>query len=327
MSRPALLALTTLLAAALAITPAAAAAQAAAAPLSIATDQGGDVYRFRVGEIRVTALSDGTVPQDLHQLLQRTTPARIDALLERNFQSNPVEASINAYLIELPERKVLIDTGSGELFGPGAGGKLVASLARAGTAPDKITDVLITHVHSDHAGGLVRGGQRVFMNAIVHVAKADLDFFADRSNAERTRYDVQYFDIAATTMKPYLDAGKVRPFAKDGPILPSITATLHPGHTPGSAFFTLESKGDRIVFVGDIVHSAAVQFPEVATAIVYDQDADRAASVRASAFTDFAHGRALIAAPHMPFPGIGRVRAEGRGFAWVPVTYVNRAGN
>ena len=99
MSRSALPALTTLLAAALAITPAAAVAQTTPAPLSIATDQGGDVYRFRVGEIRVTALSDGTVPQDLHQLLQRTTPARIDALLERNFQSNPVEASINAYLV------------------------------------------------------------------------------------------------------------------------------------------------------------------------------------------------------------------------------------
>jgi glyoxylase-like metal-dependent hydrolase (beta-lactamase superfamily II) len=308
------------------MTSVAAFAQATAAPISSATDQGGDVYRFPVGEIRVTALSDGTVPQDLHQLLKRITQARIDALLDRNFQSNPVEASINAYLIELPGRTVLVDTGSGELFLPGAGGKLLASLARLGTSPDKITDVLITHVHSDHAGGLVRGGQRVFMNAIIHVAKADLDFFADRSNAERTHYDAQYFDIAATTMKPYLDAGKVRPFVTDAPILPGITATLHPGHTPGSAFFTLESKGDRIVFVGDIVHSAAVQFPEVATTIAYDQDADQAASVRASAFTNFARGRELIAAPHMPYPGIGRVRVEGQGFAWVPVTYVNRAG-
>lgn len=327
MNRPALLATTALLLAALAMTPVAAVTQATAAPTATTTDQGSDVYAFRVGEIRVTALSDGTVPMDLHKLLQRTTPGRIDALLQRNFQSNPVEASINAYLIEFPGRTVLVDTGSGELFGPATGGKLVASLARVGTTPDKITDVLITHVHSDHAGGLVRGGQRVFTNATVHVAKADLDFFADRSNAERTHYDAQYFDIAATTMKPYLDAGKVQPFTKDGPILPGITATLHPGHTPGSAFFTLESKGDRIVFVGDIVHSAAVQFPDVATTIAYDQDADRAASARASAFMDFARSQALVAAPHMPFPGIGRVRAEGQGFAWVPVTYVNRAGN
>jgi len=327
MIRSGLLAFTTLFVVAFSMTPASVLAQSTAPPATITSDQGGDVYRFRVGDIRVTALSDGTVPQDLHQLLQRTTPERIDALLERNFQSNPVEASINVYLIELPGRAVLVDTGSGELFGPGVGGKLIASLGNAGTTPDKITDVLITHVHSDHSGGLVRAGKRVFMNATVHVGKPDVDFFADRTNSERTHYDVQYFDVAATTMKPYLDAGKVRTFANDGPILPGITATLHPGHTPGSAFFTLESRGDRVVFVGDIIHSAAVQFPEVATTITYDQDAGRAAAVRSSAFAEFARERTLIAAPHLPFPGVGRVRTEGQGFSWVPVTYVNRASN
>lgn len=327
MSRSAFFAFSTLLAAALSMTPAAAAAQAAAAPISSATDQGGDAYRFLVGGVRVTALSDGTVPQDLHKLLKGMTPARIDELLKRNFEANPVEVSINVYLIELPGRTVLVDTGSGELFGPAAGGKLVASLANIGMTPDKITDILITHVHSDHSGGLVRAGQSLFQNATVHVAKADLDFFADRSNAEKTRYDMQFFDVAEKTLKPSLDAGKVQPFAKNGEILPGITATLHPGHTPGSAFFTFESKGERIVFVGDLVHSAAVQFPEVATTIVYDQDAGRAASTRVGAFKEFAKGRTLVAAPHMPFPGVGRVRAEGRGFAWVPVTYVNRAGN
>ena len=117
-------------------------AQTAPAPLSIATDQGGDVYRFRVGEIRVTALSDGTVPQDLHQLLQRTTPARIDALLERNFQSNPVEASINAYLVELPERTVLSTLARASYSGLArAGSWLPASRVPARTR--KITDVLI----------------------------------------------------------------------------------------------------------------------------------------------------------------------------------------
>jgi glyoxylase-like metal-dependent hydrolase (beta-lactamase superfamily II) len=312
---------------ALASGPTFAASERATSEITRVTEQGGDIYRFAVGDVRVIALSDGSVPQDLHNLLQRTTPARIDALLARNFQTNPVEASINAYLVELPGRLVLIDTGSGELFGPGAGGKLVDSLRRAGVGPEQVTDILLTHIHSDHAGGLVRGGQRVFTNAVVHVGKADLDYFADPTNAERTHYDHQHFDVAALVMKPYLDAGKVVPITKDGAVLPGMIATFHAGHTPGSAFYTLESKGESIVFVGDIVHSAAVQFPSVATTIAYDQDANRAATVRADAFARFARERTLIAVPHMPFPGVGHVQADGAGFAWVPVTYTNRTAN
>ncbi|MBB6250890.1 MBL fold metallo-hydrolase [Nitrospirillum iridis] len=289
--------------------------------------QGADIHRLKIGDVPVTALSDGSVPIDLHSLLKRTTPAKIDALLARAFQTTPTEASINAFLIELPGHLVLVDTGVGEMFGPGLGGKLPESLSRAGFTPDQITDILITHAHSDHAGGLVHQGQRVFPNATVHVGKADLDFFFDRGNAARTHYDIHYFDVAATALKPYLDAGKVKPIAADGEVLPGITATLHAGHTPGSAFFTLTSRGQALVFVGDIVHSAAVQFPEPATTIAFDQDEDRAAAVRAQAFRRFTEGGTLIAVPHMPFPGIGHVRADGAGYAWVPVDYVNRAGN
>ncbi|TCK31053.1 metallo-beta-lactamase superfamily protein [Ancylobacter aquaticus] len=289
------------------------------------TAQGAAIYRLQIGAVRVTALSDGSVPQDLHALLRDVTPAQIDALLDRNFQANPVEASINVFLLEMPGRLVLVDTGSGELFGPGAGGGLIASLKQAGFVPDQVTDVLITHAHSDHSGGLVSDGNRVFDNATIHVGKPDLDFFLDRSNIQRTGYDAQYFDVAEKTLRPYLDAGKVEPLPPTGEVLPGVTATLHPGHTPGSAFYTLRSEGEEIVFVGDIIHSAAVQFPAPATTITYDQNPDEAARVRSGAFAGFAHDRTLIAAPHLPFPGIGHVRADDGAFTWIPVTFTNRA--
>ena len=286
--------------------------------------QGADVYRLRIGTVPVFALSDGSVPMDLHQLLQHRTPAQTDALLKRNFQVNPVEASINAYLIQLPGRLVLIDTGSGELFGPTAGGGLIASLARAGFEPGQITDILITHVHSDHAGGLVRGGQRVFENATVHIGKADLDFFFDATAQQRTGYDKSYFDGAATMLKPYLDADRVSPITADGEVVPGIVSTLHAGHTPGSAFFTLRDGGEELIFVGDLVHSTAVQFPDPTVTIAYDLDQPTAASVRAEAFAAFERDEALIAVPHADFPGVGRVRRDGDGYAWVPLNYTNR---
>ncbi|WP_454765340.1 MBL fold metallo-hydrolase [Cupriavidus campinensis] len=284
-------------------------------------------YSVRVGDVKVTSLTDGTVPQNLHQLLRRAKPENIDRLLARNFQSNPVEASINAFLVTMPGHLALVDTGSGQLFGPGNGGRLVESLATQGITPQDITDVLLTHAHSDHAGGLVRDGQRIFPNATVYVGKPEVDFFFNQDNQKKTGYEQAYFDIARLTLTPYLDADKVKTFSGTQEILPGITATVYPGHTPGSAFYRLTNGGENITFVGDIIHVAAVQFPNPEVTIAYDEDQARAASVRKAEFASFARNRTLIAAPHLPFPGIGYVRAAGgNGYDWVPVTYTNREG-
>ncbi|MBB3695623.1 MBL fold metallo-hydrolase [Sphingomonas sp. BK580] len=306
--------------------PIAAAAAPAPTPSHV-TAQLPNTYDIQVGDVRVTALSDGSVPQDLHQLLHRTTNAHTDELIALNLQTNPVEASLNAFLLRLPGRLVLVDTGSGQFFGPGNGGKLLDALARVGVQPDQVSDVLITHAHDDHSGGLVKDGKRVFLNATVHVGKADVDFFFDNANQARTGYDKSYFEIAQATLKPYLDAGKVKTFTGKQEILPGVTGEIHTGHTPGSAFYTLESRGERLIFVGDIVHVAAVQFPDPTVTITYDLDEDGAVRVRAQTFAALAQSRDLIAVPHLPFPGLGHVRTrQGGGYDWVPVTYTDRAG-
>lgn len=297
---------------------------AANTPQHVVKQQAGG-YNVQVGSVIVTSFTDGSVAQDLHKLLRRTSEQNTDALLAKNAQTNPVEASINVYYFALPGHKVLVDTGSGQLFGPGNGGRLMESLATQGIKPEDITDILLTHAHSDHAGGLVKDGQRVFTNARVFVGKPDIDFFFNEENQKKTGYSQNFFDVARKTLKPYLDAGKVQSFSGTEALLPGITGTVHPGHTPGSAFYTLESKGEKLTFVGDIIHVAAVQFPQPNITIVYDQDQDGATRVRNHAFADFVENRDLIAAPHLPFPGIGYVmKGERSGYAWVPVTYTNR---
>ncbi|RSK70941.1 MBL fold metallo-hydrolase [Enterobacter huaxiensis] len=297
---------------------------AASTPQHVVKQQAGG-YNIQVGNVIVTSFTDGSVSQDLHSLLRRTTAQNTDALLAKNFQTNPVEASINVYYIALPGHNILVDTGSGQLFGPGNGGRLIESLATQGIKPQDITDILLTHAHSDHTGGLVKDGQRVFTNARVYVGKPDIDFFFNAENQKKTGYGQNYFDVARKTLKPYLDAGKVQTFSDSAELLPGITGTVHPGHTPGSAFYTLESKGEKLTFVGDIIHVAAVQFPQPNITIAYDQDQDGAARVRNNAFADFVKHKDLVAAPHLPFPGIGYVaKGERSGYAWVPVTYTNR---
>jgi glyoxylase-like metal-dependent hydrolase (beta-lactamase superfamily II) len=285
------------------------------------------IYPFPVGKLQVTALSDGTVPLDAHKLLKNIEAAQIDGLLGRAFEITPPETSINAFLIRDGARHILVDTGAGDVFGPGFGGNLLASLKAAGEKPEDVTDILITHLHSDHVGGVLAKGKIAFPNAILHVSQPDLDFFSHPSEADRTSYGQPYFDIAQKAIGPYQQAGKLKPFADGAEILPGIVATIHPGHTPGSSFYTVTSEGKAIVFVGDIVHVAAVQFPQPGVAIQYDFDPARAVTTRQDAFKVFADGRALIAAPHLPFPGVGHVSAESGGaFAWHPVEYRNRAG-
>jgi glyoxylase-like metal-dependent hydrolase (beta-lactamase superfamily II) len=286
--------------------------------------QGADHYRFKIGNVVVTSLSDGTVPQDLHKLLLGTSAEKTDALLAQGYLANPVETSINVFMLDISGKLVLVDTGSGELFGAGYGGKLMESLRAIGVSADKITDILITHVHTDHSGGLVNGGKLVFPNATVHVGKPDVDFFLDRANAAKAGIDMKYFDEAIKTLKPYVDAGKVKTFDRQTEVLPGVTATLHPGHTPGSAFYTLRSGDQRIVFIGDIIHVSSVQFPDPSITIVYDVDPMSAARVRVEQFSIFAKDSDLVAAPHLPFPGVGHVRALGHGYGWVPVEYGNR---
>jgi glyoxylase-like metal-dependent hydrolase (beta-lactamase superfamily II) len=289
-----------------------------------AVAQAPSVYRFMVGDIPVTALSDGTVPIDLHRLLRGIPSASTDALLAKSFLRNPYEASINVFLLELGSRRVLVDTGAGELFGPGNGGKLPEALAAAGVRPEEVSDILITHVHSDHSGGLVVGGRLMFPNATIHVGKADVDFFLNRANAARTGYDQRYFDEAAATLKPYVDAGKVHAFDRQGELLPGIVAELRPGHTPGTAFYTLTSRGKRLVFIGDVIHVGEIQFASPAVTITFDQDQSKARSVRQHAFAEFAREETLIAAPHLQFPGVGRIKPAGNGYRWVALPYVNR---
>src|SRR6266851_6149796 len=124
-------------------------------------------YRLKVGSVDVTALSDGTLGFEAIEQLTNLKPGEAEKLLDKAYVKSPVEASMNAFLIQLGDRLILVDAGTGGLLGPKLF-KLPISLKNAGYFPEQITDILVTHVHPDHTGGLTVGGKRVFPNATVH---------------------------------------------------------------------------------------------------------------------------------------------------------------
>lgn len=280
-------------------------------------------YRVKIGDVNVTALSDGTLLLDPAFL--RGDRKKIDVLLAKNFVKPPIDGSVNAFLIEAGPKLILVDAGTGTLFGPAAN-KLPASLRAAGYQPEQITDVLITHIHTDHSGGLLVDGKMVYLNAVIHVEKRELDYWLDPQQKEKARPEQKRFFVEAEeTMRPFLLANKVKPFSGAMELFPGIRSIPAYGHTPGHTFYSLESKGEKIVFWGDILHAAQVQFESPSVTILFDADPAAAAAARKKAFADAADSSYYVAPAHMSFPGIGRLRKEGSTYRWYPILYVNDA--
>ena len=278
-------------------------------------------YRMRLGTVLVTALADGTIMLPYRDILTHTTPAEVDRRLARAGLTSPVEASDNGYLLAMGKRLVLVDAGAGELLGP-ATGHLLAGLRAAGYQPEQVTDVLLTHLHSDHTGGLVAGGQRVFPNATVHVSQADLDYCLSDAQVQQAPAAARpYFLAARTTLKPYLAAGRVQAFTSPATLFPGLQAQPAPGHTPGHTMYVLQSQHQTLAFWGDVLHAVAVQLPEPAVSLRGDTDQDRSAATRQRAAADAARLHYWVALAHVSFPGIGHVRPAGKGYEWVPINY------
>jgi len=278
-------------------------------------------YRVMLGEFEVTALSDGSVALPVDTLLTHTTKAHADQALARSFLKSPVDTSVNGYLINTGAKLVLIDTGAAKLFGPTLG-NLADNLKAAGYQPEQVDETYITHMHGDHVGGLMAGEKMAFPNAIVRADQHDADYWLSAANLEKAPAEMKgFFQGAQASLNPYVAAGKFKPFNGDTDLVPGVKAVAAPGHTPGHSIYVVESQGQKLVLWGDLMHVAAVQFAEPSVTIQFDTDSKSAAVQRKKAYADAAKQGYLIGSAHLSFPGLGHLRAEGKGYTFVPINY------
>ncbi len=263
-----------------------------------------------LGDYEITVLSDGTAPRDLAEIM--SAPQTVRQALARAHQTLPIDLSINAFLVNTGARLILVDTGAGALFGPDSGGRLVANLRAAGYRPEQVDAVLLTHIHSDHSGGLSLGGQRVFPHAPVYVDKHDcgsrLGTAADRKPSQ-------------AAIDPYAAADALRPFDGAVELFPGIRSMPAYGHTPGHSAYMVESRGRRLLLWGDTVHLADVQFADPAISIDYDDDRRAAVAWRETILAEAAARGYLVGGAHISFPGLGHVRADAKGYSWIVLPY------
>ena len=240
-------------------------------------------YRVMVGDFEVTAISDGTVKLPMLKLMNNQPPEKIAEALKRGFLKEMVETSVNTYLINTGSKLVLVDTGAAGLFGPTLG-NLLANLKAAGYQPEQVDEIYITHMHPDHVGGLMAQGSIAFPNATLRIDKRDVDFWLSDANlAAAPEGNKGFFQGAMASVKPYVAAGKLKPFEGNTELVPGIRAESTYGHTPGHANYVVESKGEKLMLWGDLMHLAAVQFDDPGATIAFDTDNSAAQQQRAKA--------------------------------------------
>ena len=292
-----------------------------------ATAQVPGYYHMTLGKFQVTALYDG--PIALHTKLLKNVPAQdVQRLLARLFVKGPeVQTAVNAYVVNTGERLILVDAGAAKLFGPRLG-HIVDNLRAAGYQPEQVDTILITHLHGDHINGLVTPeGQRVFPKAVIWSAQADNDFWLTETVAAQAPQEFQpFFKMSRDAAAPYLASGQWQTFTEDRELVPGVRSLDTRGHTPGHRSYLIESQGEKLVILGDLVHNHAVQFARPETSIEFDIDPKQAIVARKNTFALAARERLWVAGMHLPFPGLGHIRKEGKGFAWVPVEFAPLAG-
>jgi glyoxylase-like metal-dependent hydrolase (beta-lactamase superfamily II) len=279
------------------------------------------VYRQKIGAFEVTVLSDGFLPLD--PKIFTGDPAGSAKLLDSAFLPKAaIDTSVNEWLVNTGDKLVLIDTGTSNVYAPSLG-RMATNLAAAGVDPATVDMVILTHMHPDHVAGLLTTDKKVaFPNATVHVHEADYQFWASIETAAKAPDDFKpFFEIARNAIRPYADAGKVLMFKDGNEVVPGISAMLAPGHTVGHTMLRLSSRGSDLLVWGDIVHNAALQFPEPDRAISFDTDQAMAISSRHRVFDMAATDRLLIAGAHLPFPGLGHVAKASTGYTYVPTPW------
>ncbi|URK87508.1 MBL fold metallo-hydrolase [Rhizobium sp. RCAM05350] len=293
----------------------------AKAPFSSIANAG--YYRFRFGSFEVTALSDGTLPLPMGTIYQDAPEAHLNEILDNNLLGREPHISINAYLLNDSNRLILVDAGTGSLFGPAAG-KLIANLKKSGYAPEQVDAVILTHIHADHSGGLTVDGVAQFPNADVMVPDREYTYWIDKLYVGHVVAGKEgEFAQAEAALRPYIESGRVKHFGPNEAPLPGFGSILRAGHTPGhSSIFVRNEDGEKFVIWGDIIHGDYVQFDEPDIYVTFDVDGAEAVKTREIALQEAADERYLVAGAHLPFPGIGYVTRDSTLYRWVRQNYV-----
>lgn len=289
-------------------------AQAAAA-------QAPGFYKYKVGDITVTAINDGFFARPVEGFVRNAElPAVQEALGAAFLPTNAVPIPFNTLVVETGGRLVLLDTGNGNVGAP-TSGTWMANFRAAGFDPANVNAVVISHFHGDHINGLrLRDGTAVFPNAEISVPAPEWSFWMsdERMNAapEAMRGG---FQNARRVFAPI--AANVKRFEPGAEVAPGIASVAAFGHSPGHTVFVVASGTAKLTYMADTSNHPALFVRNPDWSAVFDMDADAARATRRRLLDMAASEKSRVHFYHAPFPSNGFIAKDGNGFQLVPAQW------
>lgn len=285
----------------------------------MANNQAVGLHRLQLGSFEVTTLLDGFIEAD-PRLLNAPVELVKQLLEAAKLPYGPVRIPINSFLVNTGEKLVLIDSGGAKMLGPTAG-RLVQALGAAGVDIAQIDEVYVTHMHGDHLHGVVTPeGKALYPNAVLRISRPDVEYWTS-PEVEAQAPAAQKGRFAAAKRAKAAYGERLVPFELGAELTPGIRSVAAVGHTPGHSAYMVTSGNARMLAIGDLIHIAPVQLARPDVTIAFDWQQPTASEARREIFDRVAREEILIAAAHLPFPGLGHLRKESMSYAYVPLSW------
>lgn len=279
-------------------------------------------YAMKVGDMDVLVVSDGVITLPAETTATNADPTIRAAWLKDKFlPPQTLDWALNAVVVRNGGRTILIDAGLGvdPAVNLPRAGRLTQRLEAAGIDLASVTDVVLTHLHFDHIGGLLTDGvkDRLRRDLRIYASAAEIKFWAS-PDFSRTAMPTGFPDAIRAAAKRFLNEyqNQLRPFDAEHEVVPGVLVRRTGGHTPGHSVVRMASRGDRLTFAGDAVFNVGFEHPDWHNG--FEHDPEEAARVRVGLLRELAVNREPLVATHMSFPSIGHVAAAGNAFRWVP---------